>query len=112
MKKSPRRSPHERPRQQTRGASFATLAPMGLGDHSQPYLATYPITARKANTSVSPAGVPEEAPAALAVWTNTMHLTLEWGHEIRRPFRVDTTERGVGGSRWLDRRGKEGEAPR
>ena len=56
MKKSPRRSPHERPRQQTRGASFATLAPMGLGDHSQPYLATYPITARKANTSVSRLG--------------------------------------------------------
>ena len=77
MKKSPRRSPHERPRQQTRGASFATLVPRGLGDHSQPYLATYPITARKTNTSVSPAGVPEEASVAPAVWTVTMHLTLE-----------------------------------
>jgi hypothetical protein len=53
------------------------LAPMGLGDHIQLYLAACPITARKASTSVSPAGVPEEASVAPAVWTVTMHLTLE-----------------------------------
>jgi hypothetical protein len=76
-KKSPRRSPPERPHQRVRGALCAMLAPMGLGDHIQLYLAACPITARKANTSVSPAGVPEEASVAPAAWTKTMHLTLE-----------------------------------
>jgi hypothetical protein len=35
------------------------LASMGLEDHIQLYLAACPITARKANISVSTAGVPE-----------------------------------------------------
>ena len=51
----------ERPRQRARGATFAMLAPMGLEHHIQLDLATCPITARKANTSVSTAGVLEEA---------------------------------------------------
>ena len=57
----PEKVPPERPRQRARGATFAMLAPMGLEDHIQLYIATCPITARKANTSVSTAGVPEEA---------------------------------------------------
>ena len=60
----PEKVPPERPRQRARGATFAMLAPMGLEDledHIQLDLATCPITAWKANTSVSTAGVPEEA---------------------------------------------------
>ena len=57
----PEKVPPERPRQRARGATFAMLAPMGLEDHIQLDLATCPITARKANTSVSTAGVLEEA---------------------------------------------------
>ena len=53
------------------------LAPMEIEDHIQLDLTACPITARKASTSVSPAGVPEEASVAPAVWTVTMHLTLE-----------------------------------
>jgi hypothetical protein len=53
------------------------LAPMGIEDHIRLYLAACLITARKASPSVSPAGVPEEASVAPAVWTETMHLTLE-----------------------------------
>ena len=73
----PEKVPPERPRQRARGATFAMLAPTGLEDHIQLDLAACPITARKANTSVSPAGVPEKASVAPAVWTVTMHLTLE-----------------------------------
>ena len=57
----PEKVPPERPRQRARGATFAMLAPMGLEDHIQLYIAACPITAREANTSVSTAGVPEEA---------------------------------------------------
>src|SRR5215218_4163193 len=60
-KKSPRRSPPKQPHQRARGALYAMLAPMGLEDHIQLYIAACPITAREANTSVSTAGVPEEA---------------------------------------------------
>jgi hypothetical protein len=56
----PEKVPPERPRQSARGATFAMLAPMGLEDHIQLDLAACPITVRKANTSVSTAGVPEE----------------------------------------------------
>src|SRR3712207_6959721 len=49
----PEKVPPERPRQRARGATFAMLAPMGLEDHIQLDLAACPITARKANTSVS-----------------------------------------------------------
>src|SRR5215208_5395081 len=41
-----------------------------------------------------------------------MRLALEWGHGISKPLRVDPANRSMGGSCWLDRRGKEGETPR
>src|SRR5215208_8327997 len=55
-KKSPRRSPPKQSHQWARGALYAMLAPMGLEDHIQLYIAACPITAREANTSVSTAG--------------------------------------------------------
>jgi hypothetical protein len=41
-----------------------------------------------------------------------MRLALQWAHGISEPLRVDPAKRSVGGSGWLDRRGKEGENPR
>jgi hypothetical protein len=41
-----------------------------------------------------------------------MRLALQWAHGISEPLRVDPAKRSLGGSRQLDRRRKEGEAPR
>ena len=41
-----------------------------------------------------------------------VRLALQWAHGVSEPLRVDPAKRSVGGSRRLDRRGKEGENPR
>src|SRR5215204_1191676 len=42
-----------------------------------------------------------------------MRFALEWGDGgISKPLRVDPAKRSMGGSRWLDCRGKDGETTR